>query len=76
MNLVNKLTNNFYNMTQENILKEAAKLYGSGKPNSVLAENAFIAGAKLYDKNPNKELVYTKKELLNIGFGFDLNCKI
>lgn len=38
--------------------------------------SAFREGAKWADKNPNKKLVYTKKELLNMGFGFDLNGNI
>ena len=39
-------------------------------------ENAFISGAKWADENPNKKLVYTKKELLDMGFTFDLNGNI
>ena len=37
---------------------------------------AFEEGAKWADENPNKNLVYTKKELLDMGFGFDLNGNI
>lgn len=37
---------------------------------------SFVTGAEWADDNPNKELVYTKKELLNMGFGFDLNGNI
>lgn len=36
----------------------------------------FVAGAKWADENPNKKLVYTKKELLDMGFTFDLNGNI
>ena len=36
----------------------------------------FEEGAKWADENPNKKLVYTKKELLDMGFTFDLNGNI
>ena len=36
----------------------------------------FEESAKWADANPNKKLVYTKKELLDMGFGFDLNGNI
>lgn len=39
-------------------------------------EKAFMEGAKWADSHPNKKLVYTKKELLDMGFGFDLNGNI
>ena len=32
---------------------------------------AFEEGAKWADKNPNKDIVYTKQELRDMGFGFD-----
>lgn len=38
--------------------------------------HAFEEGAKWADSNPNKKLVYTKQELLDMGFGFDLNGNI
>ena len=37
---------------------------------------AYLAGAKCADENPNKNLVYTKQELMDMGFGFDLNGNI
>lgn len=37
---------------------------------------AFEEGAMWADENPNKNLVYTKKELRDMGFGFDLNGNI
>lgn len=37
---------------------------------------AYLAGAKCADENPNKDLVYTKQELRDMGFGFDLNGNI
>lgn len=39
-------------------------------------EKAFIEGANWADANPNKKLVYTKKELLDMGFRFDQNGNI
>lgn len=39
-------------------------------------KSAFEEGAMWADENPNKNLVYTKKELLDMGFGFDLNGNI
>ena len=41
-----------------------------------LMATGFEAGAGWADANPNKNLVYTKKELLDMGFGFDLNGNI
>lgn len=37
---------------------------------------AYLAGAKCADEHPNKDLVYTKQELRDMGFGFDLNGNI
>lgn len=39
-------------------------------------ELAFIEGVKWADENPNKKLVYTKEELIKMGFSFDLNGNI
>ena len=41
-----------------------------------LMATGFEEGAKWADANPNKKLVYTKKELLDMEFGFDLNGNI
>ena len=41
-----------------------------------LMATGFEAGAGWADEHPNKNLVYTKKELLDMGFGFDLNGNI
>lgn len=40
---------------------------------------AYLEGAKCADEHPNKDLVYTKQELYDMGFAFDLNgviCKM
>ena len=37
---------------------------------------AFEEGAMWADEYPNKKLVYTKKELLDMGFSFDPNGNI
>lgn len=37
---------------------------------------AFEAGAKWADEHPNRNSVYTKQELRDMGFGFDLNGNI
>lgn len=64
-------------MTREEEITNAAREYNDSitllNPSNVLH---FEAGAKWADENPNKKLVYTKKELLNMGFGFDLNGNI
>lgn len=38
--------------------------------------NGFDDGVKWADEHPNKKLVYTKSELIDMGFGFDLNGNI
>lgn len=43
---------------------------------ALMYENGFIDGANWADKNPNHQQVYTKEELLKLGFGFDLNGNI
>lgn len=39
-------------------------------------EKSFKEGAKWADSNPNKKLVYTKQELMDMGYGFDINGNI
>jgi hypothetical protein len=39
-------------------------------------EKSFKEGAKWADEHPNGKLVYTKQELMDMGFGFDLNGNI
>ena len=39
-------------------------------------EQIIEAGAKWADEHTNKNLVYTKQELMDMGFGFDLNGNI
>ena len=36
----------------------------------------FIEGANWSDEHPDKNNVYTKQELIDMGFGFDLNGNI
>lgn len=68
-------------MTREEQIIQASEIFST---NDLLSfggaceelDYGFREGAKWADKNPNKELVYTKKELLNMGFGFDLNGNI
>lgn len=45
-------------------------------PITSLEANSIFEGIRWADANPNKKLVYTKKELLDMGFGFDLNGNI
>lgn len=68
-------------MIREEQIKQQADKYNSedfGEDiTSIISERiAFIEGAKWADANPNKKLVYTKQELLDMGFGFDLNGNI
>ena len=41
-----------------------------------ICELSYKAGAQYADENPDKKKVYTKEELLNMGFGFTLNGDI
>jgi hypothetical protein len=64
-------------MTREEEIREASletKIPDLSK--QVIYGLGFIDGAKFADSHPNKKLVYTKKELLDMGFGFDLNGNI
>lgn len=66
-------------MTREEERKNEAKNrypYIKGLPQTLAHQEIFIEGAKWSDENPNKKLVYTKKELRDMGFGFDLNGNI
>ena len=69
-------------MTREEQIKQQADKYiGHSEDlgediNTTIERIAFIEGVKWADANPNKKLVYTKKELLDMGFGFDLNGNI
>ena len=69
-------------MTREEEIKQQADKYIGHSEylgediNTIIERIAFIEGAKWADANPNKKLVYTKKELLDMGFGFDLNGNI
>lgn len=78
-------------MTREDCIKKQADIYtddasnyaewsddgGWSDANDIeLIEKAFIEGAKWADSHPNEKLVYTKKELFDMGFGFDLNGNI
>lgn len=45
-------------------------------PFDSLEANSIMEGIEWADSHPNKKLVYTKKELLDMGFGFDLNGNI
>jgi hypothetical protein len=76
-------------MTREEQIRQASIEYtykdrpmciGGGTFSEVVDEMnrnyAFEEGAKWADSHPNKKLVYTKKELLDMGFGFDLNGNI
>ena len=64
-------------MTRKEEILKAARTYVDGiifsSPSDVIH---FENGAKWADEHPNKKLVYTKKELLDMGFGFDLNGNI
>lgn len=61
---------------EEEIMQEANTRYSVSHPFIDIAKESFIEGAKWADENPDKNLVYTKQELLNMGFGFDLNGNI
>lgn len=63
---------------EEKIIETAKSIYSpsSGIPQSLPLRVGFIEGAKWADENPDKNLVYTKQELLDMGFGFDLNGNI
>ena len=70
-------------MTREEQIEKAEIKYfnetifdGCDYVGEVAKTAAFIAGANWADENPNKKLVYTKQELLDMGFGFDLNGNI
>lgn len=66
-------------MTREEQIIEIAKEYynpKSGVPYSLQMRTGFIEGAKWADANPDKNLVYTKQELIDMGFAFDLNGSI
>lgn len=39
-------------------------------------QKAYMNGAKWADENPNSKIVYTKEELIKMGFAFDLNGNI
>ena len=63
---------------KEEIKKESKNRYPyiKGLPQTSANQEIFIESAKWADENPNKKLVYTKKELLDMGFTFDLNGNI
>lgn len=76
-------------MTREEQIRQASIEYtiknrpmciGGGAFSEVIDEmnrnRAFEEGAKWVDANPNRKLVYTKKELLDMGFRFDQNGNI
>ena len=72
-------------MTRKEEIRQASIEYTlKNRPNFICGDmedelyrnSAFEEGAKWADANPNKNLVYTKKELLDMGFGFDLNGNI
>ena len=68
-------------MTREEEIKNEAKLHCHDIASEVdckssAAYDGFVMGAKWADENPDKNLVYTKQELMNMGFGFDLNGNI
>lgn len=73
-------------LKNKNIMKRETFLLNKAVEYSELDENfkefkelitkAYLAGAKCADENPNKNLVYTKQELMDMGFGFDLNGNI
>jgi hypothetical protein len=70
--ILNKAIN--YSEIEENFLEYDD--CGDVCDDKYFVEKAFISGAKWADENPNNKLVYTKKELLDMGFGFDLNGNI
>lgn len=69
-------------MTREEQIKQQADKYiGHSEDfgediNTTIERIAFIEGAKWADNNHDKKYVYTKQELLNMGFAFDLNGNI
>lgn len=64
-----------YSAIEENFL-EYEDEFGNVCNDKAFVEKAFIESAKWADANPNKKLVYTKKELLDMGFRFDQNGNI
>lgn len=58
--------------------KEQINLYLKERniPITSLEANSIIEGVEWADENPNKDDVYTKQELRDMGFGFDLNGNI
>ena len=64
------------NASIEYTLKNRPKFICGDMEDELNRNPDFEEGAKWADANPNKNLVYTKKELLDMGFGFDLNGNI
>ena len=67
-------------MTREEEIHKAAEEFAfSDKTDTSdfhCAINDFYYGAKWADENPNSKIIYTKEELIKIGFAFDLNGNI
>ena len=57
-------------MTREEQIIEASKLYAKA------LQKPFVDGAMWADRNHDKKRVYTKKELIDMGFVFTLNGEI
>lgn len=65
------------NKKRQEQIKEAStetKIQDSLK--QVIYNIGFINGANWSDEHPDKNNVYTKQELMDMGFGFDLNGNI
>lgn len=67
-------------MTREEEIHKAAEEFAfsdkTETPDLYGVINDFYYGAKWADENPNSKIVYTKEELIKIGFAFDLNGNI
>ena len=64
-------------MTREEEIHKAAEEFAfsdkTETPDLYGVINDFYYGAKWADENPNSKIVYTKEELIKMGFAFDLN---
>ena len=67
-------------MTREEEIHKAAEEFAFSHKTETSdfhdAINDFYYGAKWADENPNSKIIYTKEELIKIGFAFDLNGNI
>ena len=71
---VNNIMSN--NKRQEQIREASIETKIQDLSKQVIYGLGFIEGANWSDEHPDKNNVYTKQELIDMGFGFDLNGNI